>query len=304
MTQPSLFKPGINVVIPNYNGAQLLEDNIPTILKALDASNLSYRIIVVDDCSTDESVLFLKQNYPDILVVQNVVNEGFSKTCNNGISCCDFHLTCIVNSDVSFEQSYFINAVSLFDDPDLFAIKGDIQNYEHSKNNVFNIDKTSMIYFSRGFLRFKHQVEPDRNSLTGRVNEQLISLGCCFLASTEKLKDLQGYDERYSPFYWEDADLAIRAFRRGYRLKYVPECLVFHKSSSTISITQSDNKRRVVSIRNKFMFTWRHLPSRQYWLKHIVFVILSLATRWVILDWRYYYCFGLALYQTYLFRKR
>jgi len=58
---------------------------------------------------------------------------------------------------------------------------------------------------------------------------------------------LKGFDEIYSPFYWEDCDLAIRALEAGYQLLYLPESRVYHQSSSTISTYRSHNRRRLVS---------------------------------------------------------
>ena len=76
----------ISVVIPNYNGALLLKQNLGSVITALQETGLKYEIIVSDDDSTDESVSFLKKNYPEILVIKNSSNRGFSKNINSGIT--------------------------------------------------------------------------------------------------------------------------------------------------------------------------------------------------------------------------
>ena len=68
----------ISVVIPNFNGIELLKKNIPTLLKALQTAQVSFEVIIVDDASIDLSVEFIKANYPDFHVIVNEINSGFS----------------------------------------------------------------------------------------------------------------------------------------------------------------------------------------------------------------------------------
>ena len=73
----------LSVILPNYNGRQLLQRNLPSLFTAL--KGLEHEVIVVDDCSGDDSVSFLQQHYPQITLIQNPHNLGFSATCNAGI---------------------------------------------------------------------------------------------------------------------------------------------------------------------------------------------------------------------------
>ena len=68
----------ISIVLPNYNGKELLEFNLPFIYKAFKKGSFSFEIIVVDDCSTDNSVDFLQTDYPEIKVIKSDNNCGFS----------------------------------------------------------------------------------------------------------------------------------------------------------------------------------------------------------------------------------
>jgi len=189
-----------------------------------------------------------------------------------------------VNTDVTFTDDYFINASTCFTDDDVFAVKGDIINYRSEFDDVINIEKTSLLYYKRGFLRFNQRTEPDKKQFSSSINSQYVLLGCCFVCRRDMLKSLHGYDEIYSPFYWEDADLAIRALENGYRLMYDKDCRVYHQLSSTISNYRSNNHRRLISNRNKFIFTWRHLYETKDWLTHISYTSLNVLTRWITLD--------------------
>ncbi len=284
---------GVSVVLPNYNGRHLLEKNLPSLLEALD--RVPHEILIVDDASQDDSVAFLQKHYPAIRVLVNTRNRGFSATCNKGIHAARLDLLCVVNTDVTFTRDYFRLAMAAFGDDRLFAVKGDIVNYRNGFDDVLNVDRTTRLYYKRGFLRFDTR-DPHRQAtlLDGR-DGGFVGLGCCFLCDREKMLSLYGYDEIYSPFYWEDCDLAIRAQARGYTLLYLPEAKVFHQASSTLSHYRSDIRRKLVSNRNKFLFCWTHLDRKRFWVSHLPQLTLNLAARWLTLDWPYYAAFFMAL---------
>lgn len=291
----SQIKNSISVVLPNYNGSSLLAANIPSIITSLNTAKCEYEIIVVDDCSSDDSVSMLQNHFPEVIIIQNEVNKGFSATCNRGVFAAKLPLVCICSTDVTLEADYFLNALPHFQNQNLFALKGNIVNYTFSFDNIMNTEKTSQLFFKRGFYRFNNRVEYDFKPLTGKLHEQFVLLGCVFLCDREKMLQLKGFDEIFSPFYWEDSDLAIRALRRGYNVVYEPNCVVYHQTSATISNYRSYTKRRLISMRNKFLFSWRHMNDPKLWITHISYTLISLLTRWIILDWKYYVAFFTAL---------
>lgn len=297
------LKYGISVVLPNYNGKDLLECNLPSIYMALQQTPLEYEIIVSDDCSTDDSTAFLSKEYPDIKIISSKTNLGFSATCNKGIHSASYSLLCIANTDVTFTKDYFVNALPEFDDPTLFAVKGDILNYNDTFDNITGIERAPVLYYKNGFLRFDHNQDPGNKEMTGKLNEFFVLLGCCFVCSTDKMQKLHGFDTIFSPFYWEDSDLALRAIKAGYRLRYMPECRVFHRTSSTINTYRKKHLRQLVSYRNKFLFSWHHLYGPRQWGIHLLFTTFNLATRWLILDWKYYAALIWASYRELTFTR-
>lgn len=283
----------ISVILPNYNGRHLLEKNMPSLLEAIEG--FEHEIIVIDDCSSDDSVPFLKKTYPNTKVIPNENNIGFSATCNRGIKAAKHKLLCVVNTDVTFTPDYFTKMIREFDDTSLFAVKGNIINYSSSFDDVINIDKTGALYYKRGFLRIDSKEPLTTKTLLTDKDKNYVGLGCCFVCDREMMLQLKGFDEIYSPFYWEDADIAQRAMRCGYKLLYLPESMVYHQASSTISSYRSNTLRRLVSNRNKFLFTWRHLKTSTLLFSHVPITIINLLTRWIILDWKYYTCFFWAI---------
>ena len=294
------MKPSISIVLPNYNGRNLLERNIPSILEAL--VGIDNEIIVVDDCSSDDSVEFLEKTYPAIKIIRSHINCGFSTTCNKGIYAAKHELLCIANTDVTFTPDYFKKAMIEFSDQSIFAVKGDIINYKESFDDVINIDRTTRMYYKRGFLRFDTSSPLTERTVCEYNDENFVCLGCCFVCTKKAISTLNGFDPIYSPFYWEDADLAQRGMEQGYKLLYLPDARVYHQASSTISKYRSNLRRKLISNRNKFIFTWRHLDSRRFWISHVPITALNLLSRWLILNWTYYAAFYMALSQ--IIRKK
>lgn len=286
-----MTRKSFSIVLPNYNGRELLEENLPSLYQALNLHLFPYTIIVVDDCSTDDSISFLKSEYPDIVVLTNKVNSGFSVTCNKGIQYAENDLICVSNTDVTFHKDYFLHAKDYFDNPNVFAVKGNIINYAERMDQVINTDKKAWLYYKRGLLRFR----TDDNSRDLPHDFEYVGLGCCFIANTAYLQKIGGFDTIFSPYYWEDSDLALSAIQQGYKLVYEPKCIVYHKLSTTMDKTQSRLKRKIISNRNKFLFCWKHLKGKKRWMQHVFFVVVSLLFRWIIFDWRYYYAFILAV---------
>lgn len=289
----------ISVVLPNYNGRELLEQNLPSLLKALEG--LECEIIVVDDCSPDDSIDFIEANYPDIRLIRSETNSGFSVTCNKGIFAAEKELLCVANTDVTFTEDYFTSLLAEFDDPGLFAVKGDIINYEKSIDDAINIDRTTRVYYRRGFLRFDTKSPLTERTVISGEDTHIVFLGCCFVCNRKMMLELHGFDEIYSPFYWEDADLAQRALNAGFKLLYLPDLRVFHKASSTIGNYRTYTLRRLVSNRNKFLFSWRHLGARRIWLSHVPITAFNLLARWLLLDWKYYAAFFWAAWRKFRF---
>lgn len=275
---------GISVVLPNYNGRKLLEKNVPSLKAALCQLSIPWEIIVVDDCSSDDSITFLRDVYPEIRILTNRINCGFSPTCNKGIANAKYRYTCVSNTDVTFSEAYFKCCVSNLESGKSFAIKGTIINYADEIDDVLNIERSTLMFFKRGFFKFK-----TREEIPGKdYKYELSKLGCCFVCRTLELRDLDGFDEIFTPYYWEDCDLAVRAIKSGMIVEYVPEATVWHQLSSTIGTHRSRTNRKIVSNRNKFIFAWRHMDTAMEWGSHFVYLVGSLLTRWVAMDWQYY----------------
>ena len=252
-------KKSISVILPNYNGKHLMEKFIPSTLEALTLSNVDYEFIVIDDCSTDESIAFIKSNYPNFILLKNEVNSGFSKTCNKGIKQASKDLVFLLNSDVQLIPTYFENQFQYFSKANTFGVMGRIMNFDGKKME----DTARLPYYKGGKFKANkfYYVENDDNVLTTYLS------GANALIDRKKLQLLKGFDEIYSPFYFEDFDLSLRAWEMGWSCYYDHQSYCFHQVSSSTNKINKGNSVKIIYNRNSFTLQSLHLQGskRTFW---------------------------------------
>lgn len=270
----------LSVVIPNFNGAHLLRQNLPSVVAALEKSGLRHEIIVADDCSTDDSVSFLGSEYPQIRIVKNETNRGFAKNINSGLKKATGSLVLCLNSDVSLDQSYFKYVLPFFDSPTTFGVMGALCNPSTGKvedgAKAWNQSKWGQIRSTINLL-----------PMDGSALSTFFLSGANALVDRKKLELLGFFDELFSPFYNEDVELGIRAWRMGWQCFFEPKARAFHGVSKTIQATASKGQIRRISIRNRFLLHAIHLEG----LSRVLFfgrAGLDFLTRWLVGDFIFY----------------
>lgn len=274
---PSALKDlNISVVIPNYNGVHLFPETLPALYRALEHSSKKYEIIIVDDCSTDNSINFLKHNFPEIILLRNKKNSGFSITINKGIFAAKNELVLLLNSDVKLTEAYFSEQFRYFEQSDTFGVMGKIIGW-----NDELIQDSAKYPEMQGF-----KLKTSLNCLVEnpKANEFIPSLylsGANALVKREILHLLGGFDDLYSPFYMEDVDLSVRAWRCGFRCYFEPRAVCRHKTSESIQNKEKKKYIRTIYNRNKFSFHAIHLSGLGFagWLiQTILELIFRLIT--------------------------
>ena len=270
----------ISVVIPNYNGKELLKKNIPTVLAALEYNRSDYEVIVADDCSVDDSVPFLKEKFTQVQVVVGDQNLGFSGNINRGLRVARKDLVLALNSDVSLEKDYFTYQLPYFENPHIFGVMGALL-FPESKQ-VQRLD----LYPKQDFWGYFKSMQIPGYQFDKPTRIFFVSVSNV-LMDRNKLNELNGFNELFSPFYGEDLDLGFRAWRMGWESLYEPRSKAYHQASTTISQFNKKKKIRLISRRNKIIFHDLHL---QGWQRCLFFLKMSLdvLSRWIILDTSYY----------------
>lgn len=278
---------GVSIVIPTYNGIRLLEENLPHLFAALDEWNGSYEVIVVDDCSIDETVGMLRERFSRVKLLQNVRNEGFSRSCNKGMREASYPVAICLNNDVRVTSGFVLPLLAHFDDPSVFAVTPNILAEREGRNQgiVYGLD-------GKGFIKGGFAALDERCG----VRENLYAIGACVAYDMAKFRALGGYAEIYTPYLFEDVDISYRGWKRGWRSVYEPGATVYHYSSATISKTKKQLKRTIY-FRNRFLFHWINLTDPLFIFSNVLYTVLRLAVSFLWFDFSYYSAFWGAFLQ-------
>lgn len=246
---------GISIVIPNYNGRKLFPVTLPTVLEALKTTQLPFEIIVSDDASTDDSVPFLQSHYPQVIVLTSITNSGFSVTINKGIHSASYSYILLLNSDVKLTPTYIQLLLPYFNDPYTFGVMGRIIGWDND-----SIQDGGKLFKYQGFkLKTSYNYVPQQHNEQGLPSFYLS--GANALVSREKILSIGGFNELFSPFYVEDTELGIRAWRRGWVCYYEHQAICRHQLSASVKTAAQAHYVKEIYNRNKLFLHALHLPQ-------------------------------------------
>jgi GT2 family glycosyltransferase len=222
-----MTKPDVAIVVLNYNGRDLLETYLPSLFD-LDYDN--YRVIVVDNASTDDSVPFLREHYPDVEVVEKAENVGIASGYNAGADAApDADYCWFVNNDVRVTP----DSLSLLVDrleaaPDVAITFPRINDMDSER--IQSLGMGCDIFGYRGWPEYgEGQTEPPFSEPTEIVQGK----GCAMLVDRAVWREIGGFDDG-NFLYGDDSYLCLQAWVRGYHVEAVPDSVVYHEEDVTI----------------------------------------------------------------------
>ena len=263
------------VVIPNWNGRDLLERYLPSVIAAL-SHNPENEIIVVDNGSADGSAEFVRRAFPDVKVLALERNLGFGGGSNAGFRAARNDIVVLLNSDMQVSPDFLPPLVEGFRDERVFAVSCQIFFRDPAKLR----EETGLTqgWWQDGGLKVRH-----------RVDSGLADLFPCFYGGggscafdRRKFLELGGFDILLAPFYLEDADLGYMAWKRGWKVLYQPRSIVYHEHRGTIGKRFSEAQIQAVLKKNYLLFCWKNIHDWRRLAAHFFFsyggVLLSLAS--------------------------
>jgi GT2 family glycosyltransferase len=274
----------ISVIIPNYNGESLLKDNLEKVVSELNTYKLGKaEIIVVDDASSDESVIYLNdfvKTHDNFKVVVNKNNLGFAPTVNLGVKAASGEIIILLNTDVYPEIGFLQPLLKHFSDEKVFAV-GCLDR---------SVEDNGIILRGRGLGEWKRGFLVHRRGEVDKTNTLWVSGGSSAFRKSIWEK-LGGMNELFAPFYWEDIDLSYRALKSGYKVLFEPKSIVVHEhEKGAIKNKYSDFKINKIAYRNQFIFIWGNMTDISLKLMHILWLPIHLVRAITRSDWAF--CLG------------
>ncbi|MCX6745862.1 MAG: glycosyltransferase family 2 protein [Candidatus Parcubacteria bacterium] len=222
----------VGIIIVNYNGLEYLSDCLTSLLN-LDYPRGEYKIFLVDNASTDDSVNFVKNNFPQIEIIINKENLGFAEGNNIGMKKAlseNFDYVCLINQDTISEPDFLHKLVANAEgDESIAAVQPRLMLYpEKDKVNSLgnSIHYLGFGFSSGGYQNFDGNLQP---------KEIAYASGAAVLIKKEALEKVGLFNPDFF-MYHEDLDLGWRLRLAGYKILVVPSAVVYHKYEFSKSI--------------------------------------------------------------------
>ncbi len=263
----------VAVVILNYNGKRFLEKFLPNVIE--NSSDVA-EIIVADNASTDDSVTFLKAAYPDIRLIINDFNGGFSTGYNIALRQVEAEYYCLLNSDIEVTPHWIEPVIELMDsDSNIAACQPKILSY-------YNRDKFEYAGAGGGFIdkygypfcrgRVFQHLETDRGQFDDN-KEVFWATGACMFVRADVYHQFGGLDDSFFA-HMEEIDFCWRVKNMGYKVMYCSQSKIYHIGGGTLP--KSSARKTYLNFRNNLSLLMKNLP------KGSVFGTISYR---IMLDW-------------------
>ncbi len=264
----------VAVVILNYNGKKFLEQFLPNVIANCDP-NLA-EIVVADNASTDESVAFMRERFPEIRLIENGSNGGFATGYNLALRQIEAQYYVLLNSDIEVAPHWIEPVIEMMDkDPQIAACQPKILSYYHKEQFEYAgasggfIDKYGYP-FCRG--RVFQNLEKDEHQYDTPM-EVFWATGACMFVRADLYHQLGGLDDSFFA-HMEEIDLCWRLKNAGFKVYCCPQSWVFHIGGGTLP--KNSPRKTYLNFRNNLSLLVKNLP------KHRVHRIILYR---IFLDW-------------------
>ncbi len=258
------------VAILNYNGKNWLEKFLPSVTQY----STNAEIYIIDNQSTDDSLAFVKDHYPQVKIIINKENYGFAKGYNEGLKTIKAEIFCLLNSDVEVTENWIEAVLDVFDtDEKIAAVQPKILSY-HQKDTFEFAGAAGGMMDNLGYPycrgRVFENIEKD-NGQYDDITEIFWASGCALFIRSDVFWEQNGFDERYFA-HQEEIDLCWRIINSGKKVYYTYKSKVYHVGGATLN--KNNPQKTYLNIRNNLSTLLKNLPFPK--LIGLIFVRLCL----------------------------
>lgn len=247
------------VAILNWNGKSWLEKFLPQVV--LYSSEAE--IFVIDNASTDGSLLFLQENFPEVKIIINEGNYGFAEGYNKGLSKIEAEYYCLLNSDVEVTKDWILPILALFEkDEKIAAIQPKILSYNEKNKFEFAGAAGGMID-NLGYPYCRGRIFEDIETDNGQYDDECEVFWASGAALFIRVKDFwkeNGFDEVFFA-HQEEIDLCWRLKNSGKKIFYTYKSTVYHVGGGTLR--KQNPQKTYLNFRNNLMMLLKNLPFPQ-----------------------------------------
>jgi glycosyltransferase involved in cell wall biosynthesis/GT2 family glycosyltransferase len=260
----------VSIVIPTWNGRELLEMSLPPLVAALARHAPGGEIIVVDNGSEDDTRAWLATHFPAVRVIALPTNEGFAGASNRGARDSRHPTLILLNNDMVVEPDFIRPLLEAMDEePDAFGISCQIDFIDKSKPRW----ETGKVHaeWAFGAIHLFH--------LDHWYDDNLYPIffagGGASAYDRAKFLALDGFDEAvFAPVYIEDVELGYRAWKRGWPSLFAPGSRVHHRHRSTTRRRWSEDEIYSFFVKNLAALAWKNVEDPRLLARHVLGLLL------------------------------
>jgi GT2 family glycosyltransferase len=249
---------GASIIIPVYNKAAYTARCLRSILREVDT--VKNEIVVVDNGSRDETPLLLTRLQPFVKVIKNESNRGFVEACNQGGLAARGRYLVFLNNDTAASPGWLRGLVGTAEADGRVGAVGSLLLFPDGR-----IQEAGAIIWRDGATYLCGFGRPPDSRRFQFAREVDYCSGASLLVRKELFERLGGFDQRYAPAYYEDADLCMGLRALGYKVVYQPSSRLVHYHGVTAgSDTETDFEQIKLINRAKFVAKWRGVLERDH----------------------------------------
>jgi len=242
--------PKVSIIIPMYNQVTFTYNCIHSIYENNEFKD--YEIIVVDDCSSENTTL-IKDNFEHIVLIKNEVNQGFLKSCNLAALRARGEYIVFLNNDTQVQKNWLSELLYIFENTDGAGLVGSKLIYPNGRLQ----EAGGIIWKDGSASNYGNQDDPEKPQYNYVKEVDYIS-GASIMILATLWNEIGGFDERYLPAYCEDSDLCFEVRKKGYKVIYQPFSVVVHfEGVSHGTDTKSGVKQYQIINQKKFFDKWQ-----------------------------------------------
>lgn len=247
---PKTDCPQVSVVIPVYNQFEYTYNCIRSLIE--NVKNVSYEVVVADDCSTDETER-IDEIIENVIVSKTAQNLGFLRNCNQACSIANGEFIVLLNNDTQVQESWLESMLELFEKNKDAGIVGSKLIYPDGL-----LQEAGGIIFADGSgWLYGNGLNPNMPEYNYVKEVDYVS-GASIMIRKELWDEIGGFDERFVPAYYEDTDLAFEVRKRGYKVLYQPKSVAIHfEGKSNGTDTKTGIKKYQIDNQKKFLEKWK-----------------------------------------------
>ncbi len=261
----------VALIILNWNGKENTLACLASVEKLIK-KNLSLEIFVVDNGSTDGSAEEIKKQFPQVHLILNKENTGFTGGNNKAIrkaiaNNADF--VWLLNNDTTVEKYSLVELVDVFDDPTVGIASSKIyfmKGYEFHHARYKDKERGKVIWYAGGMIDWNNVYGSHRgvDEVDHGQYEDIIetdfATGCSMMMTRKCVETVGVFDDRYFA-YLEDMDLSLRVKNLGWKILYVPTSIIWHKNAGSTDRPGNDFHQYYMT-RNRLIFGLTYAPFR------------------------------------------